>query len=285
MSTAIVPVDLTTSSCPFGELLRGWRRARKLSQLDLALEARVSQRHVSFLESGRAQPSREMVLQLAGALDVPLRERNVLLQTAGFAPVYRERGLDSADMDAVRRALEMMLEHHEPLPAVVINRTWDLVLANRAASSFLGAFASEAPSASPINVMRLTFHPQGLQPLLANWDEVGPLLLTRLQREVAADPANATLRALYEEIRDYPAVLAAWRNAVVTTTPPPVLHLEVSTGAAALKLFTMISTFGTAQDVTADELRVESFFAADDATKDFFAAMANGGGASAPRVR
>lgn len=196
MSTAIAPLDLSTASCPFGDLLRGWRRTRKLSQLELALEARVSQRHVSFLESGRAQPSREMVLQLAGALDVPLRERNVLLQTAGFAPLYRERGLDNADMAAVRHALQMMLDHHEPLPAMVINRSWELVLANTAASSFLSAFSSEQTgSNTALNVMRLTFHPQGLQPMVANWQDVGPLLLSRLQREVAGDDATAAFFA------------------------------------------------------------------------------------------
>ncbi len=305
-----MPAELSTASRPFGDLLRGWRRARKLSQLNMALEAGVSQRHVSFLESGRAQPSREMVLQLAGALDVPLRERNVLLQTAGFAPLYRERGLDSADMAAVRHALQMMLDHHEPLPAVVINRGWELVLANAAAQRFLGAFtpnglakpamptkpdangdesssvSSRAASGSAadrqagretaLNLMRFTFHHRGLQPLVANWEEVGPLLLSRLQREVAADPANSLLRELYEEILEYPAVAPAWRNTVWPATPPPILHLEVRVGDVALKLFTMISTFGTAQDVTAEELRVESFFAADEATTAFFTALAAG---------
>lgn len=270
-------MDLSTTSCPFGDLLRGWRRVRKLSQLDLALEADVSQRHVSFLESGRAQPSREMVVQLAGAMDVPLRERNVLLQTAGFAPLYRERGLENADMAAVRHALQLMLDHHEPLPALVINRGWDLVMANTAASGFLGAFSLGTSPGEPVNVMRLTFHPDGMQPLVANWDDVGPLLLSRLQREVTADPANTSLRRLYEEILEYPAVLPAWRTAVWPPTTAPLLHLEVQVGDVSLKLFTMISTFGTAQDVTADELRVESFFAADEATTAFFAALAVGG--------
>jgi len=282
MSTATESVHLGAAGFPFGDLLRAWRRTRKLSQLELALEARVSQRHVSFLESGRAQPSREMVLQLAGALDVPLRERNVLLQTAGFAPVYRERRLDSADMSVVRQALRMLLDHHEPLPAVVVNRSWELVLANAAAARFLAAFgpaeaastAGGAGEAAP-NVMRLTFHPDGLQPLLANWDEVGPVLLSRLQREVAADPANTALARLYEEILEYPAVRPIWRSAMSPTAPPPLLYLEMRVDeTTTLKTFSMLSTFGTAQDVTADELRVESFFAADETTTAFFAAAA-----------
>jgi transcriptional regulator with XRE-family HTH domain len=284
MSTATMPVDLSSTSSPFGSLLRGWRNARKLSQLDLSLEANVSQRHLSFLESGRAQPSREMVLQLAGALDVPLRERNVLLQSAGFAPLYRERGLDSADMEAVRRALELMLEHHAPLPAVVVNRVWDLVLANRAANTFLGAFAAElvaggeganGSSASPaLNVMRLTFHPKGLQSMIANWEEVGPLLLSRLQREVAPDPANRVLREVWEEVLEYPSVAPAWRHVVWPATPAPVLPMALVAGGVRLELFTMISTFGTAQDVTADELRVECFFAANEPTRRFFVELA-----------
>lgn len=272
--------NLNIDSNPFGQSLRAWRDARKISQLDLALDARVSQRHLSFLESGRAQPSREMVLQLAEALDVPLRERNILLKTAGFAPLYQERNLESAEMSVVRQALELTMKHHEPFPALVINRSWGMVLRNEAADRFLGLFgdaeqvwAGVDPSGEH-NALRLTFHPHGLQPLLRNWEQVATLLLCRLHREVASDPANAKLRGIFEEIAAYPGIPPRWRSAAWASPPPPILPLEIALGDDSLKLFTMLSTFGTAQDITADELRVETFFPADDFSADFFRRLA-----------
>lgn len=282
MSTTSALAGLATDANPFGESLRAWRDARKVSQLELALEARVSQRHVSFLESGRAQPSREMVLQLARALDVPLRESNLLLKSAGFAPLYHERTLDSEEMSVVRQALEMTMAHHEPYPAMVINRSWGMVLRNHATDRLLGMFGdAEAlwaridPSGEH-NTLRLTFHPDGMQPLLRNWEEVATLLLSRLQREVASDPANTRLRAVFEEITAYPGIPPRWRSACRTSPPPPILPLELVLGDDTLKLFTMLSTFSTAQDVTADELRLETFFPADDFSAAFFRRLAAG---------
>ncbi len=279
--SAVMPLEaLTATSGGFSSLLKAWRTARKLSQLDLALEASVSQRHLSFLESGRAQPSREMVLQLCDALDVPLRERNTLLEGAGFAALYRERKLDSAEMNAVRQALEISLKHHEPFPAIVVNLDWNLVLRNQPAEKFLGllgppdkVWARVDPSGE-FNVMRMTLHPQGMQPLLKNWEQVVNLILSRLQREVAAAPASHKLRALYKEVSSYPGVPAristGWQ-----TPPPPILPLELGVGDIALKVFTMISTFGTAQDITTDELRLEYFYPADEFTAQFFRRLAS----------
>ncbi len=280
--SAVMPLEaLTATSGGFSALLKAWRGARKLSQLDLALEAGVSQRHLSFLESGRAQPSRDMVLQLCDALDVPLRERNTLLEGAGFAALYRERRLDSAEMNAVRQALEISLKHHEPFPAIVVNLDWNLVLRNQPAEKFLGllgppekVWARVDPSGE-FNVMRMTLHPQGMQPLLRNWEQVVNLILSRLQREVAAAPASHKLRTLYKEVSAYPGVPAristGWQ-----TPPPPILPLELGMGDISLKVFTMISTFGTAQDITAEELRLEYFYPADEFTTQFFRQLAGG---------
>ena len=261
----------------FGTLLKSWRAARRYSQLELAEEARVSQRHLSFLESGRAQPSREMIQQLSEALRVPLRERNDLMLAAGFAPLYPERDLDSSDMLSVRQALEATLRHHEPYPALVVDRQWDVVLLNRAADRLLGMLGDPArvwervdPSGRR-NLMRLTLHPAGMQPLIVNWRQVSTLLLKRLQGEVEANPANFRLRELLAELTALPGIPPHWQDGVWTSAPPPVLALELGgQGAPALKLFSMICAFGTALDVTADELRLELVFPSDEATAGFF---------------
>lgn len=264
---------------PFAALLKRWRERRKYSQLQLALDAGVSQRHLSFLESGRAQPSREMILQLAEVLEVPLRERNELLHAAGFAAVFPQRALDNEDMVAVRQALDMMLRHHEPFPALVVNREWNLVLANAATVRFISLLGDPDevwqrvdPSGNR-NVMRLTFHHQGMQPLIRNWDQVATLLLSRLQREAAADPTNNALQQLCADIMAYPHVAPDWTN-TPWNSAPPILPLTVAAGGQALNIFSMISTFGTALDITAEELRVESFFPADEFSALFFRALA-----------
>ncbi len=271
-------------SPPFGFLLKTWRQRRKLSQLDLALEAGVSQRHLSFLESGRSRPSRSMALHLAAALDLPLRERNHLLLQAGFAAAYDERSLSSADMTAVRQALELTLRHHEPFPAIVIDRAWNLVLANQATFRFLALFGPQEAIWARVdpsgrrNVMRLSFHPAGLQAFLRNWREAAGQALNRLQRETAADPGHLALRELFEDLLRMPGVPVDWRARVWDTVPPPIVPLELDLQGRTLRLFSMLSTFGTALDVTAEELRVETFFPADDASDRFLRDLA---GASA----
>ncbi len=267
----------------FGELLRGWRGARKCSQLTLALDAGVSQRHLSFLESGRAQPSREMIQQLSEALDLPLRERNQLLQAAGFAPLFQQRSLDSEAMAAVRQALEMMLAHHEPFPALVIDPQWNMLMGNQACQRFLGLLGApeqvwqRVGCADEPNVMRLTLHPQGMQPLLNNWTDTANFLMSRLYREVSAAPANSALQQLFESLQALPGVPTNWRQHVWSSTPPPFLPLDINLGGQSLKVFSMISSFGTALDITSEELRVETFFPADDFSSAFFKQLAASG--------
>lgn len=268
---------------PFAKLLRQWRDLRKRSQLDLSLEAGVSQRHLSFLESGRAQPSREMILQLTEVLEIPLRERNLLLHAAGFAPTFQQRALQDDEMKAVRHALDLTLQHHEPFPALVVDREWNMVMRNKSADRFLTLLGDpeeiwkKIDSNGGYNVMRMTFHPAGMQPLLKNWQQVSTLLLSRLQREVAADPTHLALRQLFADICQFPGIPADWRNLAWDSVPPPILPLELSLGPQTLKIFSMISTFGTALDVTAEELRVETFFPADDFSRDFFRLLAQNG--------
>lgn len=276
------PATVAVSEAGFGNALRRWRRERRLSQLELALAADVSQRHVSFMESGRAHPSRAMVLQLAEALDLPLRERNRLLVAAGFAPAYATRELSDPDMAPVRQALELMLTHHEPNPALVLDRNWNLLMQNQAMGR---AFAIlDDPEAlwrrvcgdGPRNLLKLTFHPEGARPFIRNWSEVANLLLWRSRRE-AETTANDALHAVVDEILDYEGIPKRWRMPThPDAPPPPILPLEYVIGGQPLRLFSMLSSFGTAQDVTADEIRVETFFPADDASGELLRALAAG---------
>ncbi len=270
-----VTPDLNTSNS-FGTLLRTWRKRRKRSQLDLSLDAEVSQRHLSFLESGRAKPSRDMILQLAEVLEIPLRERNLLLNSAGFSSLYPSRALDSEDMSAVRHALDLTLQYHEPYPAVVMDRQWNLLMKNQAAERFIGLVGAPDelwPKVDPSgqhNAMRLTFSPHGMQPLISNWPDVAGMLLSRLQREVAADPDNEGLAQLFNELCQLPSIPERWQNHSLLSTPEPILPMELTLNGATLRTFSMISTFGTALDITADELRVETFFPADEFSGEVF---------------
>ncbi len=252
-----------------GPLLRQWRAARHVSQLDLALDADVSSRHLSFVETGRAQPSREMVLRLAEALEVPLRERNALLLAAGYAPLYRETGLGAPEMGDARHAVEFILAQQEPYPAIVVDRHWNLLLANQATHRFFAMFLDAPPAGTP-NAMRLIFHPQGLRPFVENWDEVARHLVERVHRE-AAGPPDAATRALLEELLGYPGVPSGWRTPQLDRAPAPLLGIVYRKGDVRLSVFSTITTFGTPQDVTLQELRIECFFPADEATRALFA--------------
>jgi transcriptional regulator with XRE-family HTH domain len=263
---------------PFGHLLRAWRSTRRLSQLELALDAAVSQRHLSFLESGRSRPSREMVLALSDALDVPLRERNTLLTAAGFAPCFPERALADDGMTAVRGALTRMLDHHEPFPAVVIDRTYDLLMANRAFEALVGLFGDPdtvwqacCPD-GPRNLLRLTFDPAGARPFIRNFESIAPVMIARSLREAAV--RGGPLPAALEALRSDPEIPAHWYTPAPDYEPPPVLPLVLGRGEVELRLFTLIATFGTPADVTTDEIRVESFFPADPATERFLRGLA-----------
>jgi transcriptional regulator with XRE-family HTH domain len=257
--------DTVRDRAPLGPLLRDWRRRRRLSQLDLALEAGVSARHLSFVETGRSRPSREMVLHLAEQLDVPLRDRNQLLLAAGFAPAYGERGLDAPELAPVREAIGLVLEGHEPYPAVVVDRWWDLVAANRPISLFTAGAAPELLK-PPVNVLRLALHPDGTAPRIANLAEFRAHLLDRLRRHVALT-ADTRLAALQDELEGYPAPPGDGSEHVGSDIVAP-LRLRTADGARELRFFSTIATFGTAVDVTVAELAIEAFFPADASTAE-----------------
>lgn len=254
----------------FPSLLRSWRRKRRLSQLDLALTSGVSQRHVSFLESGRAQPSRAMILQLSETLEVPLRERNDWLVAAGFAPVFRTRPLDDPQMSPVMAAVRMMLANHAPFPAVAIDRAWNIRMANgpfEDLAARLGADVWTRVGGDRRNVMRLLFHPQGVRPLVVNWMQIAPLLWHRARRE-AESLGGDEMWQLLDELQPFQDAATLWVPDDAALVP--VLPLVIALGPLRISTFTVIATFGAAQDVTADELRIESFFPADAATEALF---------------
>jgi transcriptional regulator with XRE-family HTH domain len=255
---------MSTSHKPVGDHLREWRMRRRMSQMDLALEAEISTRHLSFLETGRARPSREMVLHLAEQLDVPLRERNVILVAAGFAPVFPERSLEDPDMAAARRAVDVILAAHEPYPALVVDLRWNLVAANAAVAPLLEGVDPEL-LAGPLNVMRLSLHPKGLAPRIANLGEWQAHALERLRRqaELTADPG---LIALIEEIRGYPKPPAPDRRP--EDYGGVAIPFQLMMGDQLLSMFGTTTVFGTPVDITLSELTLETFFPADAATAE-----------------
>lgn len=245
-----------------GSMLRDWRLQRRLSQLDLALEAGVSTRHISFIENARSTPSREMVLRLSDRLDVPLRERNRLLVAAGFAPGYGEQHLDDPGMEPVRSAIEQVLAGHEPYPAVVVDATWELLAANAAAGVLIELVSAPDLLAPPVNVLRATLHPDGLAPHIVNLGEWRGHLLDRLRRQIALS-RNPALVTLLEELDGYPGAPHAVSAPAASEIAVP---LRVRTGGGELALLSTIATFGTAVEVTASELSIESFFPLDEPT-------------------
>lgn len=256
----------TSSDTPrrIGELLREWRQRRRLSQLDFAVEAEISSKHLSFLETGRSRPSREMLLRLAELLEVPLRERNTLLVAAGFAPIFTERKLDDPSLQAARDAMEMVLKGHEPYPALAVDRHWTLLAANRAVAPMLAGIREEL-LAPPLNVLRLSLHPDGLAPRIVNLGQWRTHLLARLRRqiEISADP---TLMTLLEELSAYPAPQTPAGSGEIDGTNAFVVPLRLATPAGVLSFISTTTVFGTPIDVTLSELALESFFPADAAT-------------------
>jgi transcriptional regulator with XRE-family HTH domain len=249
-----------------GEHLREWRLRRRLSQLDLALEADISTRHLSFLETGRAQPSRDMLLHLAEQLDVPLRERNVLLAAAGYAAVFRERSLEDPALAAARTAIDLVLAGHEPFPAIAVDRHWRLVSANKAVGLLLAGVDQDLLR-QPVNVLRVALHPNGLAPRTVNLAEWRAHLLARLRRqiELTADP---DLIELLNELQKYPAARSAKAPSSVPPGAAVVLPLQLQTEHGILSLISTVTVFGTPIDVTVAELALECFYPADGATTD-----------------
>jgi transcriptional regulator with XRE-family HTH domain len=251
---------------PVGNLLRKWRERRRLSQLDLACEAEISTRHLSFLETGRSIPSREMVLHLAEQLDVPLRERNVLLIAAGYAPAFPERPLADPALQAARKAVDLVLAGHEPYPALAIDRHWTLIASNKAVTPFL-AVADPSLLRPPVNVLRLSLHPAGLAPRIANLAEWRSHLLARLRRqiEVTADPI---LEELLKELCGFPAPPDAGRatSGEDEEYAGVIVPFRLVTEQGILSFISATTIFGTPVDITLSELALESFFPADAAT-------------------
>jgi len=261
-----------------GPLLRRWREARSLSQERLALMAEVSTRHVSFVETGKSAPSREMILVLANALDLPLRDRNALLLVAGFAPVYRVSALDGDALRPVRRALDYMLQKQEPYGAVVVDRVWNVLRTNEGAARMLAFFlaGTDAPPMALSNVVQSTFHPRGLRQFMVNWEEVASLLVERLHREIALAPDDDERRALLASVLDQPGVPARFRAPSLLTDAEPFVPVHLVRGDVEVRLFTTVTTLGTPMDVTAEELRIESYFPADDATEAWIHRLSSG---------
>jgi transcriptional regulator with XRE-family HTH domain len=257
----------------FGRVLRDWRHKRGLSQLDLGLAADGSQRHISFLESGRSQPSRDMVLRLAAVLDMPLREQNVMLVAAGFAPMYPARDLADPALHLVRKALDCMLRQQEPYPAMVIDRHWNLHMGNQAAGRLLTWLVDPHMAQTFLkpdgqrNLLRLLFHPDGVRPYIRNWHAVAGHLAERLHREAIIDGQSDTTMALLNELLAYPDVPHAWHRANWEVLQAPVLTVELVKNDLTLCFFTTITTLGTPHDITLQELHLECFFPADEATE------------------
>jgi transcriptional regulator with XRE-family HTH domain len=253
-----------SATAAFGGQLKQWRTARHLSQLALATEAGISTRHLSFLETGRAQPSREMVQLLTGMLDVPLGERNALLVAAGYAPMYAERPLGAPELAPVRRALEFILRQQEPFPALVLDRDWNIVMGNEASRR---VFAPYKNSTSTPNVMRTVFDPQQMRPFIVNWQEIAECLMHSVHREVSATGA-ASLVALRDELLAYPGVPARWRTPDAVALVDPLVAMQLRRGDASMAYFSTITQFATPRDITLQQLKIECFFPADGATEE-----------------
>jgi transcriptional regulator with XRE-family HTH domain len=272
MSTALT-LDIKPSC---RDLLRGWRKIRKFSQLNLSLEASISQRHLSFLESGKSLPSRNMVMLLSSTLDLPLREKNALLNAAGYANIYSENSMDQDEMKLAMQALSVMLKHHEPYGAIVVDRNWNIRMMNEANIRIFSLFLDpvkvwqDVGGAAP-NIMRVSLHEKGLKPYLVNWAEFAGYFQHQLNKELAGNPYNREARELLDEIQGYPGLTESTDPA--SDVPKPYLPMKLKKGEIELEFFSMVSTFGTPLDVTLQEIRIETFFPANDKTESFVRAM------------
>jgi len=255
---------------PVGTLVRDWRMRRHRSQMDVALDVGVSTRHLSFVETGRSNPSPKLLVALADELDVPLRERNALLLAAGYAPRYQETPLDAATMTRVNDALQRLLDSHQPYPGAVIDRMWNVVASNEAGQLLVAGAAPELLT-PPVNVFRVSLHPDGMAQRILNFADWAAYLVGELRRAAALSGAPE-LEALLEEVRRYPniAALESWHTSSAEFEQPAVLvPLKFEAAGTELSLITTLTKFGTPQDVTLSELAVEMFFPADEATEQF----------------
>ena len=274
-----MPAAVSREATAFGALLREWRTRRRMSQLELALEAGVSARHLSYVETGKAQPSREMIARLADTLNVPLRERNALLMAAGYAPQYLETALDTPELALIERSIRLILEHQEPYPAFVLNRRWDLLRTNRAAARVAEFLVGGSAHA---NMLRQFFDPADLRSVVANWEEVASDLLRHLHDEIVAAPFDARGPALLDDLLKYPGVPTEWRRRDLGVAPSPLLTVVFRKSAHELRFFSTITSFGTPRNVTLDDLRIECAFPADEATATLCRTLADEEARAAP---
>lgn len=275
MSEAVLALPLD-----FGALLKDWRQHRRVSQLGLSSLSGISQRHISFLETGRSRPSRAMVLALADSLDIPLREQNALLQSAGFTPAYAEGPLEGAGTELFQAALEATLAHHEPYPAIVLDGRWNMVMANQGALNFFNRFvdifaAQEAiGSPSEFQVVRLCLHERGLKPFIGDWETLIFSFLARARRALLLNPRDPYLPELIREITQHPEAPPEWRQPDWTSAPQPAQLMTMHKDGTTYRFFTMLAHFGAAMNVTLEEMSVETFYPADETTRVHLEALA-----------
>jgi transcriptional regulator with XRE-family HTH domain len=256
-----------------GALLRHWRDLRGISQLDLSFNAGVSQRHISFIESGRSVPSRQMLLDIAQTLDIPLRERNTLLLAAGYAPMYADAAWNAQEMQSVTKALGRMLRQHEPFPALVMDRYWNVLMTNESAPKFFNCFIDMAARKGPRNMLHLIFDPDGMRPFVADWQSVSDSLIRRVSRESVGRVIDDPTRELLAALRAYPDVPADAHSSRVFSADAgaaaamPVIPIGFVRNGHVLNYFSMVASVGTPQNVAAQELRIECMFPADDETE------------------
>ena len=257
-----------------GPQLRAWRDTRGKSQLELSLDTGISQRQISFIESGRSTPGRQNVLRLADALEVPFRERNTLLLAAGYAPIYSEGSFDDEELQGVTKALERMLRQHEPFPAIVMDRYWNVLLTNDATLRFFGRFTDMATRPKPRNLLHLMFDPSGMRPFIADWEKTAESLLGRVFRETVGRVIDTRTEELIDGLLAYPDVNAEW-PASPAIENAPIIPLSFVKDRHVLQFFSLVTTVGTPQMITTQELRVECMFPLDDATEARYAELIN----------
>ena len=259
----------SSSGGELGRLLRHWRDVRGKSQIELSLDTGVSQRHLSFIESGRSTPSRETLMAIADGLDVPLRDRNVLLLAAGYAPVYSEQAWDAGEMQGLTRAIERMLRQHDPFPAVVMDRYWNVLMANESAPRFFNSFIDMSARPEPRNLLHLMFDPQGMRPCVQGWETLARSLIQRVYRESVGRVVDARTQHLLAELQKYPGVSPEWRSPAVFNIAPitPVIAYSFVWNQQVLNYFSMVTTVGSPTAVAAQELRIECMFPTDPETE------------------
>ncbi len=261
--------NIERPSRQLGPLLRYWRATRGKSQLDLSLDTGVSQRHISFIENGRSVPSRQTLFEIAQALDMPLRERNTLLLAAGYAPIYTEGAWNAPELQSITKALERILRQHEPFPAVVMDRYWNVTITNNAAPRFFNCFIDMAKRKPPRNLLHLMFDPEGMRPYIANWKDVTAGLLQRVYRESVGRVVDGKTGELLNTLQAYPDVKTDWKKPQSLSTMPYIPIGFIKDGKT-MNFFSLVTTVGAPLSITAQELRMECMFPADEESEDHY---------------